>query len=202
MPERAQFVGREKELQEMHKVLHDHNTRSIVVLQGLGGIGKTQLAIEYTRRHTRKYSAIFWLDAIDEDSLSLSFQGVARQILKDHPSAAELARIDFDGDLTQVVRAVVAWLDLRENRQWLLIYDNFDNPKIHNNSDILALDIHRFLPTSDHGSIIITTRSSDVDLGKLISISNLSGVQDGLEVLSRTSGTSSIKSGTLCITIL
>jgi hypothetical protein len=77
IPEAAQFVARQTELTEMYRLLHGHKTRSAVVLHGLGGIGKTQLAIEYVRRHKEKYTAIFWLNANDEDSLRLSFRGVA-----------------------------------------------------------------------------------------------------------------------------
>ena len=48
-PEAAQFVARDKELSKMHELLQDHSSRSYVVLHGLGGIGKTQLAITYAR---------------------------------------------------------------------------------------------------------------------------------------------------------
>src|SRR5947199_10416864 len=51
IPEAAQFVARQTELTEMYRLLHGHKTRSAVVLHGLGGIGKTQLAIEYISRH-------------------------------------------------------------------------------------------------------------------------------------------------------
>lgn len=61
----------------MHELLYSHNNRTCVVLHGLGGIGKTQLAIEYIRRHKEKYTAIFWLNANDQDSLKLSFRDVA-----------------------------------------------------------------------------------------------------------------------------
>src|SRR5947207_2637738 len=47
IPEAAQFIARENELAEMRRLLHGHKSRSAVVLHGLGGIRKTQLAIEY-----------------------------------------------------------------------------------------------------------------------------------------------------------
>jgi MinD superfamily P-loop ATPase len=87
-----------------------------VVLHGLGGIGKTQLAIEYARQHKEKYTAIFWLNANDEDSLRLSFRGIAQEILKHHPSNSMLASVDLEGNLDLVVNAVKAWLVLRKNR--------------------------------------------------------------------------------------
>jgi AAA+ ATPase superfamily predicted ATPase len=72
-PEAAQFVAREQELSKMHELLHIHSSRATVVLHGLGGIGKTQLAVEYVRRHKEKHTAIFWLNANNKDSLQLSF---------------------------------------------------------------------------------------------------------------------------------
>jgi hypothetical protein len=48
-PEAAQFVAREKELSKMHKLLQGHSSRSCLILHGLGGIGKTQLAITYAK---------------------------------------------------------------------------------------------------------------------------------------------------------
>ena len=178
----------------MHQLLHGHNTRSTVVLHGLGGIGKTQLAVEYTRRHKEKYTAIFWLNANDQDSLKLSFRDVAQQVLKYHPSTSLLAGVDLD-DLDQVLYAVKAWLDLQNNTHWLMIYDNHDNPKIPGNLDRLAVDIRQFLPWSDQGSIIITTRSSRVSQGRRVHVKKLLDVKEGLEILSNTSGRKDIAEG-------
>jgi len=103
------FVARENELAEMRRSLHGHKSRSAVVLHGLGGIGKTQLAIEFTTRHKEKYTAIFWLNANDEDSLKLSFRNIAQCVLedqKDRPSTSTLASVDLDENLNQVVTAV------------------------------------------------------------------------------------------------
>jgi GTPase SAR1 family protein len=87
------------------------NNRACVVLYGLGGIGKTQLAIEYIRRHKEKYTAIFWLNANSQDSLKLSFRDVARQVTQYHPLTSLLAGVDMD-NLDQVIYAVKAWFDL------------------------------------------------------------------------------------------
>ncbi|KAL6242969.1 hypothetical protein RBB50_010069 [Rhinocladiella similis] len=60
-----------------------HACRSAVVLHGLGGIGKTQLAIKYATQHKEKYTAIFWLNANNKDSLELSFRHIAQRIIED-----------------------------------------------------------------------------------------------------------------------
>ena len=194
LPEAAQFVAREKELLKVHELLHGHSNRTCVVLYGLGGIGKTQLAIEYIRRHKEKYTAIFWLNANDQDSLKLSFRDVAQQVLKYHPSTSLLSGVDLD-DLDQIMYAVKAWLDLQKNIRWLMIYDNYDNPKISGNLDRSAVDIRQFLPQSDQGSIVITTRSSRVSQGCRVHVQKLLDVKEGLEILSNTSRRKDITKG-------
>src|SRR5882762_7596440 len=67
------FVAREEELVEIHRTLRGDGSRRIVVLHGLGGIGKTQLAVAYAKRHKDNCSAIFWLNIKDEHFLKQSF---------------------------------------------------------------------------------------------------------------------------------
>ena len=153
IPEAAQFVARENELAEMHRLLHGNKSRSAIVLHGLGGIGKTQLAIEYTTRHKEKYTAVFWLNANSEDSLKLSYRDIAQHVLEDQkgkPSTITLACVDLDGNLDQVVTAVKTWLNLQRNTRWLMIYDNYDNPRSPNNSDPSAVDIRLYIAGSNH----------------------------------------------------
>jgi ATP/maltotriose-dependent transcriptional regulator MalT len=165
-----QFVARGEELAEIHRTLSGEGSRRTVVLHGLGGIGKTQLTVAYAKRHKDHYSAIFWLNIKDEDSLKQSFVKVARRILREHPPAARLSSLDMKGNLDEVVDAVKAWLSRLNNTRWLMVYDNYDNPKLANNRDPAAVDIHRFLPESYQGSIIVATRSSQVKIGHRIPI--------------------------------
>jgi hypothetical protein len=196
-PEATRFVAREEELSKMYELLQGrgHRSRSCVVLHGLGGMGKTQLAITYARRHKEKYTAIFWLNANDEDSLKLSFRDIAQQVLRHHPSTSMLSSVDQDEDLDRVVDRIKVWLDSLQNTRWLMIYDNFDNPKTPSNPDGSAVDIRKFLPRSDHGSIIITTRSSQVRQGERIHIQKLLDIKEGLEIVSNMSGRKGIKKG-------
>ncbi len=135
----------------MHEELCGDGSRRTVVLHGLGGIGKTQLSIEYARRHKDSYSAIFWLNITDEDSLKQSFAKVARQILREHPSASWLSDVNTKENLDEVVVAVKAWLSRPNNTRWLIIYDNYDNPKLPGNTDIAAMSTSFLLSgTSNH----------------------------------------------------
>jgi hypothetical protein len=74
-------------------------------------MGKTQLAIIYTRRYKEKYTAIFWLNANNEDLLKLSFRDITQQVLRYYPSTSILSSIDQDKDLDQVISIVKGWLD-------------------------------------------------------------------------------------------
>lgn len=182
----------------MYQILYGHSKRSAVVLHGLGGIGKTQLAIEYITWHKEKYTAIFWLNANDEDSLKLSFRDVAQHVLEDQmgkPSTSTLASVDLNGSLDQVVAAVKAWLNLQRNTRWLIVYDNYDNPRTPGNLDHSAVDIRRFLPGADHGSIIITTRSAQVSHGHRIHVQKLTNIHESLKILSNTSKRKNIENG-------
>lgn len=181
-------MAREKELAEIYRSLRGDGSRRVVVLHGLGGIGKTQLAIAYAKRHKDDYSAIFWLNIRDEDSLKQSFVQVAKQILREHPSASRLSNVDLKENLDEVVDAVKVWLSLPNNTRWLMIYDNYDNPKVAGNAaDPATIDIRKFLPESYQGSVIITTRSSQVGIGHSIQIRKLGNLGDSLDILSNVS---------------
>ncbi|RYO80968.1 hypothetical protein DL762_007374 [Monosporascus cannonballus] len=186
VPEIEHFVAREQELAEMRETLNSDGSRRVVVLHGLGGIGKTQLAIAYAKWHKDSHSAVFWLNIKDENSLKHSFNMVAKRILREHPSASRLSSVDTE-NLDEVIDAVKAWLSLPNNTRWLLIYDNYDNPKLPSNKDPAALDIDDFLPESYQGSVIITTRSSQVKIGHPIRIRKMENVLDSIEILSNAS---------------
>lgn len=181
------FVAREEELEEMHRALSSDGSRRTIVLHGLGGMGKTQLTVAYAKRHKESYSAIFWLNIRDEDSLKQSFVKVAKRILREHPSSSSLSRVGMGEDLDEVVDAVKAWLSVSGNTRWLMVFDNYDNPKFPDNTDPAAVDIRRFLPESYQGSVIVTTRSSQVRIGHTMKITKLEDMQASLKILSYTS---------------
>ncbi|PVH70491.1 hypothetical protein DL98DRAFT_564159 [Cadophora sp. DSE1049] len=188
------FVAKKTELIEIHQALSGNSSRRVVALHGLGGIGKTQLAATYTKRHKDSYSAIFWLNIKDEDSLKQSFVKVAKQISREHPSALQLRNVGTNKGLNEVINTVKAWLSRPNNTRWLMIFDNYDNPKLPRNSDRAAVDIRKFLPKSYQGSVIITTRSSQVKNGHPIQIRKLGDVRDSLKILSNVSRREGLRS--------
>ncbi|KAI1077186.1 hypothetical protein F5B20DRAFT_572336 [Whalleya microplaca] len=188
VPEIQNFVARERELVEIHRVLSGSDgARRSVVLHGLGGIGKTQLAITYAKRYRDEHSAVIWLSVKDEASIQQSFVKAARQIMQQHPDASCLRGLDLQ-DSAKTINAVKTWLSLPSNTRWLLIYDNFDNPKLANGPDDTGIDINRFLPEAYQGSVIITTRSSQLDVGHPMRIRKLESIDDALQILATTSG--------------
>jgi len=147
-------------------------TTSTVVLIGMGGAGKTQLALEYCRRmeDSRSHRAIFWLDASSRNTLYSSMETVSEQLLPgrvfDSPDAA-----------VALVRGVLS----RWTERWLLVFDNLDNPEEF--PDILG-----FIPAGHHGSILITSRhSGSKELGQSIELDHMEK-EEGLQLLLHCSG--------------
>ena len=68
-----------------------------------------------------------------------------------------------------------------------MIYDNYDSPKFAGNTDPTAVNSRKYLPESYQGSVIITTRSSQVEIGHPIRIRKLEDVRDSVEILSNAS---------------
>ena len=79
--------------------------------------------------------AIFWLNTKDKDSLKQSFVKAAKQILREDHSANRLSSVDIKENLDEVIDAVKEWLSLPNNTRWLMMYDNYDNPKLAGNTD-------------------------------------------------------------------
>ncbi|GIZ43062.1 hypothetical protein CKM354_000630500 [Cercospora kikuchii] len=182
--ETPHFVARERELQDIQRALRTDGARRSVTLHGLGGIGKTQLAIAYATRHREDYSGIFWINAKDEDSMKLSFARVAKRIAREHPSADAMRLAANSSNLDESVAAVKWWLSLANNTRWLIIYDNYDNPKTPDNADPSALNLRDYFPESYQGCLIITTRSSEVNFGQRMQIRKLESLDDSLAILS------------------
>ena len=105
----------------------------------------------------------------------------------DQPSARWLSSVYIKGNIDGVIDAVKEWLSFPNNTRWLMIYDNYDNPKFPGNTDPAAVNILKFLPESYQGSIIITTRWSQVEIGHPIRIRKLEDVFDSVKILSNAS---------------
>jgi hypothetical protein len=181
------FVGRSEELDAIHKELEHDGSRKTAVVHGLGGMGKTQLALAYAQRHKDDYSAVFWVNSKDVDTLKQGYAAAARRIYREHPSLVHLKAVTEGSDLDEAAEAVKRWLSSAGNDGWLVIYDNYDTPKLPGQNEPGTFDIRPFLPKADQGSILITTRSSQLQLGCPVAVKKLRDIEHSLEILSQTS---------------
>jgi len=133
------FTGREALLQRLHHALAPGQSVSTpCALSGLGGMGKTQTALEYAHRFRAAYSAVLWARAETRDTLLEDVVVLADTLGLLKPEKPEQAR---------AVASVKHWLS--EHADWLLILDNVDD---------LALT-QEVLPTSHAGQVLLTTRT-------------------------------------------
>ncbi|GLW35940.1 FxSxx-COOH system tetratricopeptide repeat protein [Actinoplanes regularis] len=137
----ARFTGREPVLRELREQLRSGTAvvlfgTQAVALQGMGGVGKTQLALEYAYRYRTAYDVVAWLRADSDESLGSS--------LHDLGDLLGLQSEQFGADYA---RAVVQELG-RDKRRWLLIFDNADEPEA----------IRTYLPHGP-GHVLITSRN-------------------------------------------
>jgi hypothetical protein len=163
----SKFVERHIEIAELERVLLPERQscqQRRFVLHGLGGIGKTQLAVEFASQHQRRFSAVFWLDGRSKDSLLQSIASCASRIPDGQMS--ELSRTystGIGGDINIMVQEVMGWLAQADNTNWLLIFDNVDRDYRRHNSDPDVYDVTQYFSGADHGSVLITTRLAKLE---------------------------------------
>ncbi|MFI0366486.1 tetratricopeptide repeat protein [Actinomadura sp. 1N219] len=135
----------------------DHGV-SVAAVLGMGGVGKSSLAVSYAHRYRRHYDIIWWITADRPTSLRAGLVRLALEL-----GVPEQA--DTDLLIAELRRA------LRERGPWLLIYDNADSVE----------DLRRLWPSADGGHVLITSRLADwfglVPAGALVEIPPLSDDQ-------------------------
>lgn len=166
-----QFVDRPAEMALLENTLLPQQEQSrqqgqrqsqrqkVHVLRGLGGLGKTQLAVEFARRHHRRFSTVFWLDGRDKNTVKRSIASYAGRI--PHGQIPETSReytTEGSSNIDVVVKDVMDWLAQPDNTAWLLIFDNVDRPYSSQGGDPQAYDVEQYFSGADHGSVLITTR--------------------------------------------
>jgi hypothetical protein len=177
------FVGREREFEKLRTWLAPSPKRqNVVALYGLGGMGKTQLSVQFATRFGETYSSVFWLNAKDENTLKASLVALAAQVVDNHTSSSDAHEED------RMVEQARQWLSQAENDRWLLVYDNYDDPRLPGIPSSTGYDIRRFFPHRVHGSILITTRSPRITFAKQLRLEKLDDVDQGLKILAARSG--------------
>jgi len=141
-PRNRAFTGRVQLLEELHQRLQEGTTAVIPeALQGMGGVGKSQLAVEYVYRHMHEYQIVWWIPSEQPQQI--------RQ------SLVELAgRLELNvsgGEAGAAIPAVIEALRVGEpDKSWLLVFDNAETPD----------SVRDFFPTNGPGRILVTSRNA------------------------------------------
>lgn len=146
-PDNKMFTGRISILKDLERELQHTSIACTYVLSGLGGVGKTQIAIQYAHKYKEKHLLIWMVNAETSSTIEQSFAALASQL-----------KISFyDQPLHEKVKAALEYL--RNNRGWLLIFDNVEHPR----------DIRDYLV--DGGQHLITSRYIDwIELAQVFPI--------------------------------
>ncbi|KAJ5697404.1 hypothetical protein N7488_011088 [Penicillium malachiteum] len=167
-PRDRDFVSRDSLFDRIHRTISVPGSR--VALVGLGGVGKSQLAIEYAYRIRSKSPAtwVFWVHASNEARFEQGFRDIADQV-----------KIPGRQDpKVNIYKLVENWLQDQKNK-WICIIDNADDHMLislsrttekgasANDSEPLNASpkpLLEYIPRSCNGSILITSRSKEVAL--------------------------------------
>ncbi|KAF2442542.1 kinesin light chain 1 [Karstenula rhodostoma CBS 690.94] len=152
-PRNELFVGRESQLQAIERTLLSQNTHRRMTMYGLGGCGKSALALEFAYRTlaTNARHEIFWVPAMSQESVELAFREIGIRL--------RIPGInDGNANFKQLVRETLT----RKLGDWLMIVDNADDPSIlleTDSEDPKSIPLINYIPHSDKGAILFTTRS-------------------------------------------
>jgi tetratricopeptide (TPR) repeat protein len=138
-PRNRNFTGRDDLLRTLRATLADTPTGALVqasAVHGLGGVGKTQLAIEYAHRYAADYDLVWWVPAEQPVALGSRLGALARRL-----------GLPEQQDLDEQVAALFDELGRRQ--RWLLVYDNAEQPR--------SLDGYR--PPAGGGHVLVTSRN-------------------------------------------
>jgi tetratricopeptide (TPR) repeat protein len=135
-PRNPNFAGRKELLRDLHAALASGGPAALTqAMRGLGGVGKTQLAMEYAHRHAAEYAIVWWLRAEEPT-----------QLASDYAALAGPLGIPESQDTKETCIAVRD--RLRQTGNWLLVFDNATAPGA----------IREYLPPAATGQVIITSR--------------------------------------------
>ena len=172
------LVAREMPLRQIEDAFSDNTmaaTLPVVVLLGMGGCGKTQLALQYCQqcKENGRFSSIFWVNASSPTSTVQSFSTIVA-LIKGNQNAPQ----DAEANIETLKHILSTWTE-----PWLIVFDNFDDPQAFE-----TRDIRNYFPDGKNGAILFTSRHGDSKrLGRVIALGEMSPAE-GLELLFQQAG--------------
>lgn len=146
------FVGRQQEIDHLESLIFHGSPPTKVAIYGLGGIGKTQIALELAYRLREKVPecSIFWIPCISHESVEQAYLSIASAlgVLITEPEKAK--------------EKVKAHLSQESSRTWLLIFDNADDLEMWMEGTSTVPPLKNVLPRSGNGHILFTSRNRKV----------------------------------------
>ena len=140
-PRNPNFTGRVELLRDLREALDSEKSAALTqAISGLGGVGKTQLAIEYAYRYANHYSLIWWVRSETPEALSADWEALARRMNLVSPED----RLE-QSQVIEIVRSA-----LKQRTEWLLVFDNAPNPNA----------IESYIPHGSAGHVVVTSRYS------------------------------------------
>jgi tetratricopeptide (TPR) repeat protein len=144
------FTGREELLGQLTEALSSGSKAAVLpqAVHGMGGVGKTQLVVEYVYRHSDEYDLVWWVPADSVSGVLASLEQLAEQLeIRPDENWKQTARLVLDALATVTMR-------------WLIVFDNAN--------DLDSID--EYLP-SVGGHVIVTTRNREwADYGTSIEV--------------------------------
>lgn len=127
-----QFTGRQSQLQKMQEFFAAARSpaRRVLILQAMGGQGKSQLALEYCRLEEMTYRKIFWVNVSSKTAAVQSLVQIATKL--------DVSLVDLNDSDIQI-QMVLQGLE-RHSERWLMVLDNYDDPQGFD-------DVNQFLPS-------------------------------------------------------
>ena len=146
-PPNPHFTGRDDLLDELHQRTTGRpaGIAQPQAVHGLGGSGKTQLAVEYAWKYRADYEAVLWVVADSPENAAANLAALARPGALNLPEAAEKEQ-------AVQMEAVVNWL--QQDGRWLLVFDSVDSGEA-------AEAVRQWLKPTWRGQVIITTQRTD-----------------------------------------
>ncbi|KAK2004591.1 FabD/lysophospholipase-like protein [Colletotrichum falcatum] len=164
-----QFTGRTEILEKMDRHFCQRaqpSPRRHLRIWGMGGVGKTQIALKFRDLYGSRFARVFWINAATEDSIYESLRVTTAELFGGEPTKPDIGRVH-------------QWLERNTKEEWLVVFDNND-----------STDISKYIPPGNAGNILFTSRRNDVspslDVDQILAVETMKE-DDALALLYRAS---------------